>query len=297
MGLAHRLWPRRRAGVRHPAGAAPRARKSALADDARPLRGSRGRGAADRKRDRRHPQGGWAPRHPPPALGAMAPGHPRTHGAIPRAGGVRPDADGLAGVLLQRDLLHLCAGARALLRRAGRSRRLLHLPVRHRQLPGPAGARASFRQRRPALHDRRDLCGVRRRAARHRLRLPAGNPDRDHAGARLVGDLLRRLGGGELGLSYGERSVPAGDARHFHLAVLRRRHRARRLSWAAAVRRDDRERQPQRAVRRLRLRRGADAGRGDRHAVPRRRRQPLEEVCTPLGSEPATKPGRAELRT
>ena len=56
----------------------------------------------------------------------------------------------VAGVLLQRDLLHLRAGARALLRRGRRPRRLLHPPVRARQLPRPAGARPPLRHRRPA---------------------------------------------------------------------------------------------------------------------------------------------------
>ena len=60
------------------------------------------------------------------------------------------------------------------------------------------------------------------------------------------GDLLRRLGGGELGLPHGERDLPARDARDRDLAVLRRGHRARRLRRPAAVRRDDRERQPRR---------------------------------------------------
>ena len=58
MGLAHRLRARRHPGVRHSAGAAPCAGKSALADDARPLRGGRGRGAADREGDRRQRQSG-----------------------------------------------------------------------------------------------------------------------------------------------------------------------------------------------------------------------------------------------
>src|SRR5439155_37843 len=71
--------------------------------------------------------------------------------------GARPRADGLAGAFLQCDLFYLCPGARALLRRAGAGCRLLHLPLRSRQLPRSAGAGAAVRQRRAAPDDRNHL--------------------------------------------------------------------------------------------------------------------------------------------
>ena len=46
--------------------------------------------------------------------------------------------------------------------------------------------------------------------------------------AALDGDLLLRLGGGELGLSDGERDLPARDPRAGHRVLLRHRHRHRR---------------------------------------------------------------------
>ena len=161
--------------VRHPAGAAPRAGKPALAADARPLRGGRSGGRAQIEAKSASPSTGRiAPRDAGAAHDVVARGDPRAAGALPQARRLRPHPDGLAGVLLQRDLLHLRAGAHALLRRARRPRRLLHLPVRGRQLPRPAGARAPVRHGRPPLHDRRHLRHLRRRPARHRLRLPAG---------------------------------------------------------------------------------------------------------------------------
>src|SRR5204862_544175 len=60
------------------------------------------------------------------------------------------EPDGGAGVLLQRDLLHLCAGADRLLRRSRRSRRLVSAAVRDRKLPRPGAARPALRHRRAA---------------------------------------------------------------------------------------------------------------------------------------------------
>ncbi len=66
---------------------------------------------------------------------------PVRHLSSARAG--RACADGRAGVLLQRDLLHLRACPDEVLRRRLRRRRLVHPAVRARQLPGPRGARAA----------------------------------------------------------------------------------------------------------------------------------------------------------
>jgi len=49
----------------------------------------------------------------------------------------RSCTDGVAGAVLQRDLLHLCAGACPLLRRAGAERRLLHLSFALGNFLGP----------------------------------------------------------------------------------------------------------------------------------------------------------------
>jgi MFS family permease len=57
-------------------------------------------------------------------------------------------------------------------------------------------------------------------------------PDR-----RLDGDLLLRLGGGELGLLDGERNLPARDPRACYRLLLCRRHRHRRCGGALVVRR------------------------------------------------------------
>jgi MFS family permease len=60
----------------------------------------------------------------------------------------------------------------------------------------------------------------------------------------LVGGVLPGLGGGELGLSHGQRSVPARDARDGHRHLLRHRHGRGRLRGAGAVRRAHRNQQP-----------------------------------------------------
>ena len=108
-------------GGRDPAGAPPRAGKPALADDARPRR--RGRARSSREiEDAGRARGHVPPRHTSRSRSAV-----RAHvvaGARSRdcwsrvsaPRGARPRADGVAGVLLQRDLLHLRARADALLR-------------------------------------------------------------------------------------------------------------------------------------------------------------------------------------
>ena len=88
-------------------------------------------------------------------------------GAYPRRTDRRPRAVHRAGVPLQRRLLHLRARAEQVLRRQAGERRLVHHPVRDRQLPRPAGARAAVRQRRAQADDRRHLHPLRRPADRH----------------------------------------------------------------------------------------------------------------------------------
>ena len=91
--------------------------------------------------------------------------------ALSPAQRARLRADGLAGILLQRDLLHLRARAHEFLRRCDERRRLLHLPVRARQLLGAAAARAAVRLGRPAHDDRGHLRDSRHRATRLGLRV------------------------------------------------------------------------------------------------------------------------------
>ena len=125
--LAAGLPDRRAAGAGDLLPAAVAAGEPALADDARPCRGGR----AGRRRHRAaRVRGQPASRQPRAADGAAA--HAQPHAAArrcsrharssappPRAG--RPRADGGAGVLLQRDLLHLRAGADRLLRHPARA--------------------------------------------------------------------------------------------------------------------------------------------------------------------------------
>ena len=81
------------------------------------------------------------------------------HAAAAHAGGPQPD-DG-AGVLLQRHLLHLCAGADGLLRRPRRPRRLVHPAVRGRQRARADRARPLLRHRRAPADAGLHVCRVR----------------------------------------------------------------------------------------------------------------------------------------
>ena len=89
-----------------------------------------------------------------------------------RAG--RPRADGVAGVFLQRDLLHLRAGADRLLRHPFEPGRLVHAAVRRRKFSRAAAARPAVRRARPPHHDRVHLRRLRRAAGGKRLAVRAG---------------------------------------------------------------------------------------------------------------------------
>ena len=94
----------------------------------------------------------------------------------------RAGADDLAGLLLQRDLLHLRAGADALPRRGRRRRSALYIfPFALGNVLGPLLLGPAVRPRRPARDDRGDLCAVGRRPGAHRLGLRAGLARRDAA--------------------------------------------------------------------------------------------------------------------
>ena len=154
--LALRLHHRRRAGLHRAAAAPLPAGEPALADDARPARGSRTR----RRRDR---AARGARNRPAIAAGAARALRLRTDvqswfgaGARalftnyrrPRDAGHR--ADGGAGVLLQRGVLHLCADPDAVLRDCVGQCRLVHAAVRGGQFPRTAGAGATVRHARAA---------------------------------------------------------------------------------------------------------------------------------------------------
>ena len=144
-GLFHRRGPRPdRAGD-----ADVDSGKPALADDPRPSR----RGARDRRRHRT-----LGDRTYTGSPGSEAFAEDQAEDAQPHAarrgrayavldlspalaGGT--DADGRAGVLLQRDLLHLRAGADRFLRHRRRPCRLVHPALCGRQLPRPAACSAA----------------------------------------------------------------------------------------------------------------------------------------------------------
>ena len=253
--LARRLPARRGAGGGDPAGAPPRAREPALADRARPRRRSRAHRRGDRgERARRaaRPLAG-APRSAPATVTrtrrrALARGGARAAAPLPRRSAVV-----LALMVSQAFFYNAIFFTYALVLTRfyevdAAHGRALHRAVRARQRARAAAARAAVRPHRPARDDRGHLRALGRRAGAHRARLRARRARRDDADAGLVGGVLLRLGGGELGLPDGERGVSARDARARDLDLLRGRHRRRRLRRAGAVRRADRDRQPRQRV-------------------------------------------------
>ncbi len=93
---------------------------------------------------------------------------------------------------------------------------------------------------------------------------------RDRADRLLDRDLLRRLGGGKLGLSHRRRKLSLGSARHHHRLLLCVGHRHRRDRRPGAFRRAYRQRLARRVDRRVSFRRAADARRRDRRSRARR---------------------------
>ena len=177
--------------------------------------------------------------------------------AVPLARGARPRPDDRAGVLLQRDLLHLRADADALLRRAARSTSAHYLlPFALGNFLGPLvlGRLFDVVGRRPMIAFTYAASGLLLLVTGAAVRARAARRATTHT-LHVVGLVLLRLGGGELGLPHGERAVPARAARDGDRAVLRRSARRRRARGARAVRHADRVGQPPRAVPGLRARR------------------------------------------
>ena len=134
----------------------------------------------------------------------------------------RPRADVLAGVPLQRDLLHLRARPRrAFYGVAARARRPLHPAVRGRQLPRPAPARPAVRSRSAAA----SMIAADLRASRACCcRSPAccssqGCSPRSTQTLAWSRRLLRRVGGGELGVPDGQRAVSRSSCAACAIAV------------------------------------------------------------------------------
>ncbi len=96
---------------------------------------------------------------------------------------------------------------------------------------------------------------------RHRSPV-GGRPDRG-----VDGHLLRGLGGGELGLSHGERNFSARDPRAGHRFLLRHRHRHRRHRGPLVVRGSDRYPLALQRIRGLSPGLAADAGGGLRRGA------------------------------
>ncbi len=136
--LARRVPDRRAAGRHRVLHAAVAAGKPALADDPWPRRRGRGRGrrhrataARGRACDRAGPAAEGPSQEQNPHAARRRGAHTDPPASAAHAGRARPD--GGAGVLLQRDLLHLCAGADHVLRHPVAAGRLVHPAVRGRQ--------------------------------------------------------------------------------------------------------------------------------------------------------------------
>ena len=285
LDLPERVRPQRRLAARVPAG--PRARdrrdhrrahaprEPALADDPRPHGGGREEHREDRGGGTKVGPGGRARRR---LAGARAhsreavrlrhvPGPRLPH--VPEAGGARRDADDHPVVPLQRDLLHLRAGARQVLRRERRQGAAVRACLRGRQPVRAAHPRAALRQRRPQADDLGHVHHLGRPARDQRLDVRQGPPRRDDADVLLDRDLLLRLRRGERRLPHGQRDVADRDPRRGDRGLLRHRADLRSVRPRLLRLADRRRLRSDRAVHRLRDR-GSDHGhRRDRRARDR----------------------------
>ena len=247
--LALRLHHRRRAGLHRAAAAPLPAGEPALADDARPAGGGRTRGRRDRAARRA--------RNRPPAAAGAAPGAAAAHATCSH--GSAPATRALFTDYRRRTMLGIALmAAQAFCYNAVFFTYALiltrfyaipsgnigwfMLPFAVGNFLGPLllGRLFDTLGRRLMITATYALSGVLMALTGWLFAL--GCAGRDAADAGLDGDLLRRLGRGELRLSDGRRELPAGDARDRHRAVLRVRHRRRRRRRPGAVRRADRDR-------------------------------------------------------
>ena len=141
---------------------------------------------------------------------------------LSRAPACRPGADGGAGVLLQRDLLHLCAGPDRFYasRPAASAGTSCRLPLA--MSSGPCCSAGSSTPRPPA--DDRATYGASGVLLAATAYLFSGICCRRDADRGLDGRLLLRLGGGKLRLSDSQRELSARDSRARDRVLLRHRH-------------------------------------------------------------------------
>ena len=202
-----------------------------MADDPRPA----GSGARHRRRDRTlgDRQGANATRLAENKIEDAQP-HAAWRGGSHAVSPLSPalagwsGADDRAGVFLQRDLLHLRAGADRFLRHRLEPGRLVSAAVRGRQFSGAAAARTAVRHARTTDHDHADLWRFRYSAGHIGLSVRDRRAERADPDHRLDGDFLLRLAGGECRLSDRQRNLSAGSPRAGDRAVLCHRHRNRR---------------------------------------------------------------------
>src|SRR4029079_16513400 len=134
-------------------------------------------------------------------------GRPVPPASAPDAGGAEPD--GVAGVFLQRNILHLCIDPHGLLRGRIKSRRLVYPAICDWKFFWTPVAWAFGRHARAQAHDRIHLHCFRNTAGAHGMPVLARSHRRDDPDDLLDGDFLLRLGSGELGLAYRQRNFPA----------------------------------------------------------------------------------------
>src|SRR6266513_2143071 len=156
--------------------------------------------------------------------------------ALPAPRGTWFRAHDLAGFLLQRNLLHLCAGAGSLLCRAAGGRGTLPVAVRREQLLGSSRSRPLLRHLGPPADDRYHLRAL-GSAAR-----PYGHPlrrrlvERCDSDAGVDAGVLLRLRRGEFGLPRGQRKLSGRGASVIHRVLLCVGYRDRRDRCSVVVR-------------------------------------------------------------
>ena len=188
---------------------------------------------------------------------------------VPEAGGARRHAHDHAVVPLQRDLLHLRAGARPVLRRVGRQGASVRARLRGRQSLRAAHPRAALRQRGPEADDLGHVHHLGRPARDQRLDVRPGPPRRDDADVLLDRHLLLRLRRGERRLPHRQRDVADRDPSRGDRGLLRHRADLRSVRPRLLRLADRRRLRSDRALHRLRHRRSDHGHRRARRARDR----------------------------
>ncbi len=126
----------------------------------------------------------------------------RYSSAIPKQRSARPGPDGSAGLLLQRDFLHVRPRTGDILWRAGRRSGALHPPVRRLEFRRAAGAGLAVRPLGAQAHDRRHLRNVRPATGCDGIPVRQWLAHRSDSDHRVFGHVLLRLLRRELGVSH-----------------------------------------------------------------------------------------------